>query len=132
LEPLLASGQPITTRSALLTLAKAAGASDHGTQLATILEWLDWVGLIAREGDTVTLRGSSTDEVNPDVDDMPEDLGDPVDDLEPETPGAATVSTDPEALVSFNMSVRLTAADVQNLSTEQMEFLKDFAEKLRG
>lgn len=143
LEPMMASGRPLQVRTAMLALSKEANATDHTVQLETVIDWLVWVGIIAREGDTIVLRGTTTaPEVSSVADVEVDEVVDPVDERDQdldETPEegstvrrrqAAPPSDD--ALVSFNLSVRLTADDVKELSDEKMQFLMDFASKLRG
>jgi hypothetical protein len=142
LEPMLETGRPLAVRTALLALAKEAGASDHAAQLETIVEWLAWVGLIVREGDSIRLREASelvAQESIAELDQqngaglesdhvvIDEEVG-PTPVVEP----ARQPVEDTGALVSFNLSVRLTADDVKELSDEKMQFLIDFASKLRG
>ena len=145
LEPLLVGGRPIKQTVALLALAKAAGASDHTDQLDTILEWLTWVGLIVRDGDTITLRAAAgsaaTEEKDTPAEADDEDTAPSEDDqqLSIDSRHDTLVSSGPQgggsgdtkALVEFNMSVRITAEDARSLSDEQMKFLIEFAEKLR-
>jgi hypothetical protein len=142
LEPLLVTGQPVAIKLALLELAKAAGATNHAAQLETIVQWLVWVGLIVREGDQIRLRptepafekaASGADATH---------AGDPIDSGDDvmsaalagsfSTSEQTSTSSDSDAIVSFNMSVRLTAADMQSLDQEQRDFVLALAERLRG
>ncbi|UUZ57652.1 hypothetical protein [Nocardioides sp. B-3] len=150
LEPMLASGHPISIKLAILELAKAAGASSHTDQLETIVEWLEWVGLIVREGDQIRLRVTTeggaevqredntvegvTNNNFDETEGVPSVDGDEVvPKAEPSTTSAAAVSPgDLDAIVSFNMSVRLTAADMKSLDREQRDFVLALAERLRG
>jgi hypothetical protein len=158
LEPILDGGarKPMV----LLTLSKAAGAHDHTPQLEMIVTWLEWLGLVRREGDvifpTATEGSPSADAGNG----LGEDASEPVADTpatedgslsEPETlahevqsaerdgalatPLSSTTlldGPDASALVSFSFSVRITAEDAAKLSAEQLQSVLDFAEKLRG
>ncbi|WP_183092937.1 hypothetical protein [Nocardioides stalactiti] len=139
LQPMLESGQPIRESLALVELAKAAGATDHGSQLTMILEWLEWVGLVVREEGQIRLRS---------IEEAPADAADDekVDSVENESEANAaelTASTsastarpnpsvDTEAIVSFNLSVRLTADDLQSMDETQRDFVLALAERLRG
>jgi hypothetical protein len=149
LEPMLEGG--VRQTMALHALSKEAGANDHTHQLHTLLEWVEWLGLIRRDGDLVfpgaaeanrpTKAGVASDEPveRPAVSDV--DTGeivhaDSVSDERPATApqkaATAQVETDTSALVSFSFSVRITADDAAKLSSEQLQSLLDFAEKLRG
>lgn len=149
LEPMLASGHPINMKLAVLELAKAAGASSHTDQLQTIIEWLDWVGLIVREEGQIKLRASEGQQPSQEQgqDDIIDDIlnndelegAAPADDefSSPGESGAAAAAASPPqgdlgAIVSFNMSVRLTAADMKSLDQEQRDFVLALAERLRG
>jgi hypothetical protein len=149
LEPMLEGG--VRQTMALHTLSKEAGANDHTPQLLMILEWLEWLGLIRREGDLVFPVTSETD-VQGEPDDAPDELaggvamhdadsdetasaGGTSDARQPVTsqrPAAAPGEVDTSALVSFSFSVRITADDAAKLSGEQLQSLLDFAQKLRG
>lgn len=143
IEGMLTSGQPVQLRVLLLTLSKVANANDHGIQLETIIDWLVWVGLLTREEDTVKLavQPAHEPEVEPDAERQVDQTGDvdephreeKVEDQE-NTPALAKRAevADPEAMVSFNLSVRITADDMKTMTDEQMAFLMNFAEKLRG
>lgn len=147
-EPLLASGLPVTERVVLLTLAKAAGANNHTVQLTMIIEWLAWVGLVIREGDQVKLRelapaGPGAEDLGAeDVDDEAEvdaqAAREPNEDngahvtRQPAAAAQSAAASDPGALVSFNLSVRLTADDMQTLDQDQRDFILALAERLRG
>lgn len=148
ISPMLESGQPVRERALLLQLANAAGTTDHTTQLETIIEWLAWVGLVERDGDMVRLagagpvdepssesatepladEGASTDQRDESLSAIEEGEG-PV--QAPRATARAAESTD-DAIISFNVSVRLTADDVKNLNDDQMAFVMGLAEKLRG
>lgn len=152
LEPMLASGHPINEKLAVLELAKAAGASSHTDQLVTILLWLEWVGLIVREEGQIKLRPEEHADAPPaaavDADQADEidvlgnsDPAPVVDGVDSEPTqetateshtGSPAVTTDLDAIVSFNMSVRLTAADMKSLDQEQRDFVLQLAERLRG
>lgn len=144
--PMLENGHPVREKAMLLQLATAANATDHRAQLETIIDWLVWVGLVRRDGESVVLAtavaakaGNEISEVEPDNADNADNAGvdeaiaeretDRVDSGEP--PARHTGIGD-DAIISFNVSVRLTANDVQNLSEEQMHFVMGLAEKLRG
>jgi hypothetical protein len=141
LGPILESGQPISKKVALLELAKAAGATNHTLQLETILDWLDWVGMIIREADQVRLRTESSGD---DEDGADQALSATVVDVAVDTDavssdGSAAGEPAPpaglpesDAVVSFNLSVRLTADNVRELDQEQRDFILALAERLRG
>lgn len=151
LEPMLEGG--VRQTLALHTLSREAGANDHTHQLQLILEWLEWLGLIRREGDLV-FPGSSENslpaqlDINSDespdqatdesaVDANTDELLAEAETTEPQSTATqnATVTpagTDTSALVSFSFSVRITADDAAKLSGEQLQSLLDFAQKLRG
>lgn len=147
LEPMLSSGHPISQKLAILELAKAAGASNHTYQIETILDWLEWVGLAVREGDQVKLRqvqdtvadagGESTTLENEVIEPIETETGAAtaidIPDEQSTSPAApAAQDGDIGAIVSFNMSVRLTAADMKSLDQDQREFVLALAERLRG
>lgn len=146
LEPILANGHPISLKLAILELAKAAGATNHALQLETIVDWLGWVGLVDREGDQIKLREVvPTDEqaqAKVEIAEIITGNAGSVDEDEPsdavggveEAVSAPTPAAGPDldAIVSFNMSVRLTAADMKSLDQEQRDFVLALAERLRG
>lgn len=150
-EPVLSSGHPVKRELLLLQLSRAAGTSSHGEQLAMILTWLDWVGLVGVGDD-----GKIALNVAARVDDPPADeplvrdadavtdtvVGDAPhagalpeeEQAEVQAPASAspTAAVDTDAIVSFNMSIRLTADDVERMSDEQRDFVLALADKLRG
>jgi hypothetical protein len=149
LEPMLEGGIRQTT--VLHTLSREAGATDHTVQLQMLLNWVEWLGLIRRDGETVYPVATSPEAASPDQseaasDDLaerptPQDASAsgaanpdatnaaPVAALQPAAvPGEADVS----ALVSFSFNVRITADDAAKLNSEQLQSLLAFAEKLRG
>jgi hypothetical protein len=145
LEPLLGPGG-LRRNLAVMQLSKAAGTTDHTPQLHLILEWVEWVGLVRREGDllhaTVAASDVATNEdqedATPDV--TPTSAPDAasaaavVQDDDP-APAALRPATDApidESLVSFSFNVRITADDAAKLSGEQLATILAFAEKLRG
>lgn len=141
LEPMLISGQPISNKLAILELAKTSGASSHQAQLDTILDWLAWVGLIDRIGDQIQLHASQPAE----ADDTSTVGADTADGATVEThatgttdspkgagEGQAAAGGDMDAIVSFSMSVRLTANDMAALDGDQRDFILSLAERLRG
>lgn len=143
--PLLESGQPIREKALLLPLAQAAGAQNHTAQLETIVEWLVWVGLVVRDGESIRLTEAEQPGASAPVDETSADGGEvatPEADAAADQDAAQSMSVQPasptraavdnEAIISFNISVRLTADDVQHLSDEQMQFVMGLAEKLRG
>jgi hypothetical protein len=158
LEPMLEGG--VRQTLVLHTLSKEAGAYDHTHQLLLILEWLEWLGLIRRDGETI-LPSSSSSEVRADTTDtadeepaqQPEQEETPTDhDAAPDSAlpdrqvaaaaensqkqtergPASSEQIDTSALVSFSFNVRITADDAAKLSAEQLKALLEFAEKLRG
>ncbi len=143
LEPMLASGQPINTKLAILELAKSSGASSHQAQLDTILDWLSWVGLIDRVSDQIQLRADhiaqnshaalpTEDSGLGDTEDPRDDAEDPLDAAPGEKMGQPAATGDMDAIVSFNLSVRLTADDMRALDGDQRDFILSLAERLRG
>ncbi|KAA1427862.1 hypothetical protein [Nocardioides antri] len=149
LEPMLASGHSIRDSLALLELAKAAGATNHVPQLTMILQWLEWVGLIVIEDDYLRLRADrdapaepgedsaesvvvSDGESNSDADDVAEEMTPPQLTTADESRGRPAGVVDTEAIVSFTLSVRLTADDLQVMDETQRDFVLALAERLRG
>jgi hypothetical protein len=157
LEPMLEGG--IRQTLVLHTLSKEAGAYEHTEQLLLILEWLEWLGLIRRDGETVfpaASEGSLRAETDSPADEEPEQ--EPATEEAPAGQDAAmesalaeqetaaagnaqkpadrdarpTEEIDTSALVSFSFNVRITADDAAKLSAEQLKALLEFAEKLRG
>lgn len=148
LQPMLVSGHPISLKLAVLELARASGATDHAAQLETIIDWLVWVGLLENSDGQIKLRGDA-DETAAAVDQADDAVADQVEEMtadsvpdetplvvetQPSSPPAssASASSDLDAIVSFNMSVRLTAADMKSLDQEQRDFVLALAERLRG
>src|ERR1700728_4591274 len=150
LEPLLDEGGARQTMI-LHALSKAAGAYDHTAQLLLILAWLDWLRLVRREGElSVRSRmvrrtgegdGDSVvdaDGENGDQDSTPVDLDYGVGSDEsgpasvPESDSRQPERVETPALVSFSFNVRITAEDAAKLTSEQLQYLLAFAEKLRG
>jgi hypothetical protein len=150
-EPLLHG----TARQSVLlqSLSKASGAYDHTPQLLLILDWLEWLTLIRRDGDMVHAGqvsaapplASSEWEVEVVSDGVAAFDGDidPVSDAPslPAVPLSAnsapvvpTVATDDAvaSLISFNLSVRITAEDAARLTPEQITSLLEVVDKLRG
>jgi hypothetical protein len=143
--PMLESGNPVREKAVLLALAQAAGATNHTTQLETIIEWLVWVGVIVRDGEQIRLAGpvpAIPDEVAEDEGDVtglgdlePEqDMVDAAEEITDPTPPVATAVAEPvdKAIISFSVNVRLTADDIKTLGDDEMRFVMDLAEKLRG
>jgi hypothetical protein len=151
LEPLLNGS---ARQSMILhALSKAAGAYEHTPQLVLILTWLEWLGLIRREGDIIFRGSVAADPAQPEEGTREDE---PVKDADtsgqapheavsasdqalteecetPPAPGdSSTPVPDTSALVSFNFSVRITADDAAKLDAEQLKALLEFAEKLRG
>jgi hypothetical protein len=152
LEPMLEGGARQTL--ILHALSKAAGAYDHMPQLLQILTWLEWLGLVRRDGDLVfrgTAEGSRSDEEEASevigktmtADDVPQQEQSPAAEAKDQDvadeQGATTPfqeappsADDTSALVSFSFKVRITAEDAAKLTAEQLQSVLDFAEKLRG
>jgi hypothetical protein len=148
IEPLLRQGS--ARRSVLLlSLSKAAGAHNHKAQLLLLLEWLDWLELIDRDGDLVrlgTLAGredglsTTTDDVDGphlepgsqghDVDDMLVTSEIAVRPVKETAPGVVDDALG--SLIAFNFSVRITADDAAKLTPEQITALLQVVDKLRG
>jgi hypothetical protein len=157
LEPMLEGG--VRQTLVLHTLSKEAGAYDHTQQLLLILEWLEWLGMIRRDGETVlpaTSDGGVRAQTDTPADEEPDhhptaeeapasQESDPESVSVPDHQAAADNSQKPvergsasaeeidtSALVSFSFNVRITADDASKLSAEQLKALLEFAEKLRG
>lgn len=144
--PLLESGHAVREKAILLALAQAAGAQKHTPQLETIVEWLVWVGLVVREGESIRLSEAApatepqTDEVFGDdegdqnrVED--EDKAESGSSISPEAETSTEQVTEKpidNAIISFSVNVRLTAEDVKTLGEDEMAFVMSLAEKLRG
>jgi hypothetical protein len=139
-------GEGVPQSGVLHALADAAGAApNHTAQLILIIEWLIWLGLIARNGENlVRVGGATTTAVEPAVvmeeghaavagTDLPEDAAPETSDHdEPTAPQPVATLVDTGAMLSFNFSVRITADDAAKLDPEQLQTLLAFAEKLRG
>jgi len=143
----MVQGAGVRATAVLHALARAAGASaDHKEQLGLIVDWLEWLGLVRREGEII----AAADPAQPSVPaDKPEEEAQAVEADEPaldvipvaeaeEQPArqaAPEVSANPvmdTAIVSMHFSVRITADDAVKLSDEQLKALLAFAEKLRS
>lgn len=127
----------------LHALSKAAGAYDHTPQLLLVLAWLEWLGLARREGELLFATGghrlSNHDSAEPDSrEELDDDLAEPdaregSDDSElTSTESSRPGQKETPALVSFSFNVRITAEDAAKLTSEQLQYLLAFAEKLRG
>jgi hypothetical protein len=139
----------------LLQLSKASNATEHKTQLTMLVEWLEWLGLLRREGDMIvaTTRTPGTDATGT-SNATPESIetkagltaeagAEETDDASigggggGELPLVAAAehaedAGDPVgALVSFHMSVRITAEDAAKLSAEQLNSLLEVVDRLR-
>jgi hypothetical protein len=147
-EPMLEGGARQTM--ILHALSKAAGAYDHMPQLRLILSWLEWLGLIRREGDLI-FRASAHNGGGDQPDSEQAVESEPAEDgAREEAPPEVTSASDQErqdaepasepthetvdtsALVSLSFNVRITADDAAKLDAEQLRLLLAFAEKLRG
>jgi hypothetical protein len=150
IEPMLDDGGARQTMI-LHSLSKAAGAYEHTPQLLLILTWLDWLGLVRRDGEllfrTASAEGGPTAEPGSSLEDesahdvltaAPADLSGTQGSEMADCSGSVDLAdrladrTEASALVSFNFSVRITADDAAKLSAEQLQSLLTFAEKLRG
>jgi hypothetical protein len=147
LDPMLDEGGARPTL-ALHALSKAAGAYDHTPQLLQILTWLEWLGLVRREGELLFRAGErhvgGVDDASPELDGLELEqetepaAGEPAERPEdsdvPSVPDASgqRVPNETPALVSFSFNVRITADDAAKLTAEQLQSLLEFAEKLRG
>lgn len=153
LEPVLSSGGGARKSIVLLALSKAAGATEHTSQLETIAAWLEWLGMVRRDGDLTYLvspdgeQSAEDDNANEgapgmeadtsiDADSTPAAVAAATDDetpvVPPQAPATSEAGVDTSALISFNFSIRITAEDASKLSPEQLQSVLDFAEKLRG
>jgi hypothetical protein len=149
LEPMLEGG--VRQTMVLHTLSREASANDHTHQLQLILEWLEWLGLIRREGDLVfpassesntSAQSDITSDESPDQATADDASTDESSVAEPAPTERQTVASqdatvvpaevDTSALVSFSFNVRITADDAAKLTGEQLQSLLDFAQKLRG
>lgn len=109
-----------TTSQMVEVLARAAGATkDHQVQLATLLTWLEYAGLITMANGQVHLTGAAAPsppwrEPKPDMPDKP-----PAD---PASEGTTkTQRQTADAVLSFSFDFALTADDLQRLSPEQIQ-----------
>jgi hypothetical protein len=139
-------GDGILQSGVLHLLGNAAGAApNHTPQLVLIIDWLVWLGLVVRDGDRVKLASLSESSEETAAERPVEDVA--TDAASKETPEEPTHHTpeeeraaqtarptpvDVDALVSFNFSVRITADDAAKLTTDQLQTLLEFAEKLRS
>jgi hypothetical protein len=151
LEPMLEGG--IRHTMVLHALSREAGATDHTHQLQMLLDWVEWLGLIRRDGDMVFPGATTPEEGNSDQSDAatgelperpttqdasacgtadPGSAGDAAPAAAPQSVAAVSGEPDVSALVSFSFNVRITADDAAKLSSEQLQSLLAFAEKLRG
>lgn len=147
--------QPSGTRLPILLLAlsKVAEAYDHKAQLLSVLDWLEWLRMIRREGDLffslvvdspVGVKPGIVEAVDDHLDCAAEATDMAVEEFatattKPSVPakampvsGPVTVDEDIAALISFNLSVRITADDAARLSPEQITSLLEVVDKLRG
>lgn len=142
-------GEGIRQSGVLHLLANAAGAApNHTPQLTLIIDWLIWLGLVVRDGELLRLRQAQAgtqqeapaEDPTPDEDDSaaPLDAQPLAEGESPEMASQAEVTAPPAAgfdaaaLVSFNFSVRITADDAAKLTTDQLQTVLEFADKLRG
>jgi hypothetical protein len=150
LEPMLEGG--IRQTMVLHTLSREAGATDHTHQLQMLLDWVEWLGLIRRDGDMVFPGATTPEDSSAAPDAAPGELverpttqdagatGTAICDSAreaalapaPQSVTAVPGESDVSALVSFSFNVRITADDAAKLSSEQLQSLLAFAEKLRG
>jgi hypothetical protein len=122
-----------TTRDTMIrVLADAAGAvKAHEIKLASLLAWLEFAGLISTEGGTVEItadapKGEAPDTETPGAGEGNEDGKPPAD---PEgkrtTESGGHQDPDPppkaEPVLSFSFDFGLTAADLKELSPEQIQ-----------
>jgi hypothetical protein len=146
-EPLLVGG--VARHMVLAQLAKTADAYTHKPQLELLFDWMDWLRLTRQDGDTLYARdsaplaGSALHSHDQEVAIMSEPVTpvpitsvttmSPAIDSEPSTMDVVQVAPDPVAsLVSFNLSVNITADDAAKLSPEQLSTLLEVVQKLRG
>jgi hypothetical protein len=57
-EPMLGVG--VRQNMVLVTLSQAANAHDHKVQLLLLIEWMIWLGLVRKDGETIYQVGSAT------------------------------------------------------------------------
>lgn len=114
-----------TTGKMVGVLALEAGATKaHEIQLATLLTWLVYAGLITLDNDKVQLTGkppapTAPQKADPEPEQPPRPTADPV----PEgttTKGHQEVPA-AQAVLSFTFDFALTAEDLQRLSPEQIQ-----------
>lgn len=140
-------------RQALIlhTLMKAAGAaSSHMPQLNLLIDWLVWLGLAARDGELLrvgemsdastvseseAVRESGFDELAESPSAVQEgntesDVADVA--AEPLAERRAAAPHNDNALLTFNLSLRITADDVEKLEGDRLQQLLSFAERMRG
>ncbi|KGH43230.1 hypothetical protein IN07_24135 [Modestobacter caceresii] len=149
----MVQGAGVRTAAVLHALARAAGASaNHKEQLELVVEWLEWLGLVSRDGEIIAANSlaavsksvSETEEQTsvPDAGELMLDDQTPVaedhpDDIGEQSDGQATLAAPVNpvvdaAIVSMTFSVRITADDAVKLSDDQLKTLLAFAEKLRS
>ena len=118
-----------------------------------LLEWLEWLGLIRRDGEILHAALAtpasvpSFSEAEMEVESGADTNFDHELDLAGETPSVAvgspaalttpvsqTLAVDDAvaSLISFNLSVRITAEDAARLTPEQITSLLEVVDKLRG
>jgi hypothetical protein len=61
----LVEGGAVREKMALHALSKEAGAFDHTSQLQLILSWLEWLGLIKRDGELLSAGSGGSMESHP-------------------------------------------------------------------
>ncbi|MGY1602383.1 hypothetical protein [Geodermatophilus sp. SYSU D00815] len=151
----MVQGAGVRETAVMFKLVKAAGASpdDHKSQLALIIEWLIWLGLVHRDGDIVLAGPAAAlpaatadpepdgipDEDEPSAVEVESALPTPAQEASAETQAdptpaapAALRQTADEAMVSVTVSVRITAEDAANMSDERLASLLAFAERMRS
>lgn len=107
------------------TLAMRAGTDDsYSTQYTFLLEWLKFVGLITIDSNTVRLTSTdiSIAEPEPDGDTVVEFTTTPVQEA-PRNDASRMLPAASPPVVSFSVDVSLTAADLAELSPEQIRTL---------
>lgn len=111
--------KPHARQQALTVLAEAGGATTaHKGQLETLLEYLEVVGLISLDGDTVKAIRAQT----------PEEEESP-----PKPPGGGTAKQPPPATAgAFQISMSITLAEIATLPPDRIQaFLEGLTELMK-
>ena len=112
---------------AIIILMKEAGATPaHRDQLENVFAWMEYVGLVVLEEDTLRLAYLSNGSLATGTTVNPASDVDLSAMLTPRTGTAVSESTTPhEFVVSFSVAVNLTADDLKGLSPEQVTAMSE-------